>query len=902
VRQARWVAVAAAVALIGVLPTAAQARPRSGPIDLDVMFIGAHPDDEAGGLAVYGQWGEQYGLRTGVITVTRGEGGGNAVGPEEGPALGLLREDEERRAVGKVEVRNIYNLDDVDFYYTVSGPLTEEVWGRRGTLEKVVRVLRRTRPDVIVTMDPSPTPGNHGHHQIAARLAVEAFDLAADPSEFPDQISKEGLEPWRVKRIFRNGSSRDTTKPPPPTGPACETTFSPAEPTDETFGVWGGRTSAKQGKTWAQIEREAQRVYASQGWHVFPDVPTDPAQIGCDRWTQIDSRVPYDPKATTPDAMLQGALRPAPGGLPRGTELYLTSDRFDVAPGQETEVTAHVRATRALRKAKVELALPDGWTGGGTKAVGTVTPGREKTATFTVTVPDDARTNARVRLQATLETGGDSGETTMPLRVVPQVRGTVAPLPHVGQFRDWVAEIGAQQLDTLVDLRAGIGVAETAPLRIDLQNFSQETQSGTVELRLPDGFEADATSKSFSGLAAGEKGSVTFEVTNTDTSLKTSNEGGDYGFDVVTTAGGATSTTRGLLNLVPITDVPQASGTPTVDGTEGAGEYGAPALDLSRLWEGQQPSSPADASGSAKVTWADDALYLLVNVNDDVLGTVLPASDAKRHWRTDSVEVALDPQPASENTSTTFKVGVFPTTQEGGPAAYRDADNHQGPIAETAPGMEVASRVRQPYDGYTLEMKIPLAHLPAAARANWTGLNVFIYDSDTQDKTGQSRLGWSTWGGVQGDPYRWGHARLNGYQAPPDRPTTPREPIFPREVARSVLSPQSILQSAEDGVPLAGQPAASPRDRAFFVGRPVLSDDALSVRLLALGPGTAYAFATGPDGKGAAFKQVEIEQRGLVTVRIPLDAEQRQAVAGGHMAVAFEARGGGTVSLAAPLR
>ena len=53
------------------------------------------------------------------------------------------------------------------------------------------------------------------------------------------------------------------------------------------------------------------------------------------------------------------------------------------------------------------------------------------------------------------------------------------------------------------------------------------------------------------------------------------------------------------------------------------------------------------------------------------------------------------------------------------------------------------------------------------------GLNIFIYDSDTQDKTGQTRIGWSTWGGVQGDPYRWGHATLPGYTPPAGRPTDP---------------------------------------------------------------------------------------------------------------------------------
>lgn len=70
--------------------------------DLGVLYIGAHPDDESGTLSTLGAWKHQRGVQAGVVTVTRGEGGGNAVGTEEGPALGLLREGEERRAIGTV--------------------------------------------------------------------------------------------------------------------------------------------------------------------------------------------------------------------------------------------------------------------------------------------------------------------------------------------------------------------------------------------------------------------------------------------------------------------------------------------------------------------------------------------------------------------------------------------------------------------------------------------------------------------------------------------------------------------------------------------------------------------------------------------------------------------------------
>src|SRR5690606_22851786 len=175
----------------------------TGQVDLDVLFIGAHPDDESGRLSTYGQRNENDGLQVGVITITRGEGGGNAVGTEEGPALGIIREREERAAVGKAGIEHIYNLDKVDFYYTVSAPLTEETWGYDDTLERVVRVVRETKPEIIVTMNPAPTPGNHGHHQMAARFAVAAYDVAGDPTVFPEQIENEGLPAWAPAKIDR---------------------------------------------------------------------------------------------------------------------------------------------------------------------------------------------------------------------------------------------------------------------------------------------------------------------------------------------------------------------------------------------------------------------------------------------------------------------------------------------------------------------------------------------------------------------------------------------------------------------------------------------------------------------------------------------------------------------------
>jgi hypothetical protein len=272
---------------------------------------------------------------------------------------------------------------------------------------------------------------------------------------------------------------------------------------------------------------------------------------------------------------------------------------------------------------------------------------------------------------------------------------------------------------------------------------------------------------------------------------------------------------------------------------------------------------------------------------------VLPQDDAKRHWRTDAVEIAIDPLGTGENTSSTFKVGVFPTTDEGGPAAYRDADAFQGSVAETAPGFAVASTVSEPYTGYVLETCFPYDALPAPVDPDSMAMNIFIYDSDTEDLTGQTRLGWSTYGGVQGDPYRWGHVNLVGYTRSDGGAVEP--PQMPLDVAESVHSPQSILQAAGDGVPLGGNPAVLPGSEVTIASGPTVQDGVLTVTLQAgEADGAVHAFAIGPDG---AIGDVEIEIEGGQSVDIAIDVGDAEP-ASLTFALSFESDGGRVQAIA----
>ena len=119
------------------------------PVKINVMGEWAHPDDDTSIIGPCGVWHERYGVRCGIIMVTRGEGGGNAVGTEIGPALGLRRENEDRVAHYRSGTVDIFNLDRVDFFYNQSAPLTQFFWGQDVTLRRVTRIIRTTQSSCI---------------------------------------------------------------------------------------------------------------------------------------------------------------------------------------------------------------------------------------------------------------------------------------------------------------------------------------------------------------------------------------------------------------------------------------------------------------------------------------------------------------------------------------------------------------------------------------------------------------------------------------------------------------------------------------------------------------------------------------------------------------------------------
>jgi len=168
-----------------------------------VLYIAAHPDDENTRLIAYLSRGRGY--RTGYLSITRGDGGQNLIGPELGAELGVVR-TQELLAARRIDGGQQFFTRALDFGFSKDYKETFRIWDRQQVLSDVVRVIREFQPDVLITRF-STEPGNtHGHHTASAILALEAFKLAGDTNAFPEQLGT--LKPWQPKRILWNGFPR----------------------------------------------------------------------------------------------------------------------------------------------------------------------------------------------------------------------------------------------------------------------------------------------------------------------------------------------------------------------------------------------------------------------------------------------------------------------------------------------------------------------------------------------------------------------------------------------------------------------------------------------------------------------------------------------------------------------
>ena len=218
-----------------------------------VLYVTAHPDDEHNGVLV--RLARGLGVRTALLSLTRGEGGQNAIGPELSEALGVLR-TEELMAMHRYDGVEQFFGRPYEFGYSFSVEETLAKWGRDETLGDIVRVIRAFRPDVVLTL-PLEWPGGGQHHQAVAQLTRVAFRAAADPDRFPDQL-RDGLRPWQARKLYQGG----------PGGFALDL---PGAPVSVPTGVYDPLI----GMTWQELGSLARSLHRCQGMRQLRADPGD---------------------------------------------------------------------------------------------------------------------------------------------------------------------------------------------------------------------------------------------------------------------------------------------------------------------------------------------------------------------------------------------------------------------------------------------------------------------------------------------------------------------------------------------------------------------------------------------------------------------------------------------------
>jgi len=212
-----------------------------------VLYVAAHPDDENTRLLTYLAKDKLY--RTGYLSLTRGDGGQNLIGDEQGVDLGLIR-TQELLAARRIDGAEQFFTRAFDFGFSKSPDETLTKWNREKILSDVVWVIRKFQPDVIITRFPTTGEGGHGHHTASAILAVEAFTAAADAKRFPEQL--KWVKPWQAKRILWNtfnfGNNNTTSA--------------------DQFKIDAGNFNPVLGKSYGEIAAESRSQHKSQGFGV----------------------------------------------------------------------------------------------------------------------------------------------------------------------------------------------------------------------------------------------------------------------------------------------------------------------------------------------------------------------------------------------------------------------------------------------------------------------------------------------------------------------------------------------------------------------------------------------------------------------------------------------------------
>ncbi len=346
--------------------------------DLRLMCVAAHPDDEDG--ATLAMYRKKYGYHTIAVIATHGEGGQNEIGPELYNELGVIRTHEMMRA-SAITGAELHFLNLPEFGYSKSPEETFAIWGHEETVRRLVRVIRETRPDVIISNH--GLYKDHGHHQAVGIALQEAFDAAGDPTQFTE-LAQEGLEPWHPQRLY----------------------LRTWEPTPDSVTIDINELDPTRGKTYAEIAAAALQEHKSQGMQFFIDRylnGTIPAHYILKK-EKLHIGVPGQPLDTSRGILFAGLhdrnaldtqreCRDRVAALQDELQLKATADDTRAVPGQTVSVTVEVTDYGSPEAQSVRFSIePRPWSGitAPDDAIGKMEEQKTVIAHLPVRIPDDA--------------------------------------------------------------------------------------------------------------------------------------------------------------------------------------------------------------------------------------------------------------------------------------------------------------------------------------------------------------------------------------------------------------------------------------------------------------------------------------------------------------------------------
>ena len=487
-----------------------------------VLMIAAHPDDEDTELLTVLVRGQ--GAEAAYLSLSRGEGGQNLIGPELGEELGLIR-TEELLGARALDGARQYFTRAFDFGFSKTLAETSRFWPPDSVLKDVVRVVRRFRPQIIVSIFSGTPRDGHGQHQMAGWAAQEAFKVAGDSSRFPELRSTEGLAPWTPLKLYRNAR------------------FDPA---GASLSLEGGVLDPEVGQSYRQIAMRGRSLHRSQDMGVLQEpgpstlrlalISDRTGSVDRDLWSGIDTTAaPLDGAGIES----QDLRRHADDAEAIRAALVVDATTADgrIIPGQRVPVRLTVW-NAGLTPATVQLALiaPADWSVTPCAAARTtVAPGTIATCVMEVTVAEDAALTTPYFLREPREGGlyhwsGDPSSWGEPFEpaalrarfVFTSLDGRPVTLTRevVHRYRDQA--VGEVRHPVLVVPRVDVkldpaekvwatGVRAPQSFTVTLQHGAADTTTGTVELELPSGWPPAAAQR-FALSREEERETLVFQV------------------------------------------------------------------------------------------------------------------------------------------------------------------------------------------------------------------------------------------------------------------------------------------------------------------------------------------------------------------------------------------------------